>query len=903
MTNETLTVKFQADTTGLNRGIKNTKKAMFGLKKTAQGVGLDKAFNSRAAAQELDQLSRQIQLNQRKLEQYTQRQKQLQHILANPPKADTRSQEAEMDRLISKVDNVNARLETIRAKLADSVRFPSMSKSEKQVKELEKLRSEEIRLVDVSERTVEQINKLEAAIQSAKLNNPTVQAARKEYEQLQQDILRVEKNSTTAQKRIQSINASMNQTGKAGNRMASGLRRASTETRRLQKQSTKLKTPLRGISSAFMQAAKRIFLLSVAYKALRGAAQYLTAALKTNKQFTDSLNAVKVNLATAFQPIYEAILPALNSLMSALAKATRYVASFISALFGKSYNQSKQAAAELNQAKDAMEGYGGAAEKARGQLASFDKFNDITPQSDSGGGGGSSSVDFSQVEDVSPAWLEPVTAALGKLKELLAPTIDELHKLWEVLQMVGGFAWQGIEGFYERFLLPVGGWVFGEDSGLARFVRIIREGLIEIEWTTIIESFNNLWDALALFTTTVGDGLLWFLDNVLRPLGTWTMNVAVPEFLDLLTSAIKTVTTAIDALKPGALFLLDHFLKPISEWTGGVIIDVLEMLRETFDKLRVWIEENGEKINNVFTKIGEVMDLVWNKVLEPVLSDLWTGFKKIFGWVVDLILAVASDVLDILDGVLDFVIGIFTGDWERAWDGVGKIVDGVVNVVTSLFNGFLDFLDMIFQGKLSGIIEVIRNTFGGFVDGVKQIFSGITEFLAGVFTGDWERAWEGVKSIFSGIFNAVISIFEGAVNGIIAGINWLIGKINTISIDLPDWDILGKWAGETLGFNLKKITEVSLPRLAKGGLAYGQVQAIVGDNFNAQQNPEVISPLKDLQQMITSAMLQRDIATGSSQPIEVKMVVEDGTTLVHMLIDPMNKTAKNLGYAPVFKPA
>lgn len=137
--------------------------------------------------------------------------------------------------------------------------------------------------------------------------------------------------------------------------------------------------------------------------------------------------------------------------------------------------------------------------------------------------------------------------------------------------------------------------MFGEDSGLARFVRIIREGLIEIEWTTIIESFNNLWDALALFTTTVGDGLLWFLDNVLRPLGTWTMNVAVPEFLDLLTSAIKTVTTAIDALKPGALFLLDHFLKPISEWTGGVIIDVLEMLRRPLTSFASGSRKTGRK--------------------------------------------------------------------------------------------------------------------------------------------------------------------------------------------------------------------------------------------------------------------------------------------------------------------
>ncbi|MDF2804103.1 MAG: hypothetical protein K0S61_4006, partial [Anaerocolumna sp.] len=65
---------------------------------------------------------------------------------------------------------------------------------------------------------------------------------------------------------------------------------------------------------------------------------FLGSTLMVNAQFANSLNQIKSNLYTAFMPIYEAILPALNSLMSSLATATAYIASFISQLFGTTYN-------------------------------------------------------------------------------------------------------------------------------------------------------------------------------------------------------------------------------------------------------------------------------------------------------------------------------------------------------------------------------------------------------------------------------------------------------------------------------------------------------------------------------------------------------------------------------------
>ena len=127
-------------------------------------------------------------------------------------------------------------------------------------------------------------------------------------------------------------------------------------------------------------------------------AQNIGATLMTNTAFANSLNQIRSNLATAFTPIFQAIMPALNALMSALATVTGYIAAFMSALFGKSMASTKQATSGIYAAKDAMGAYGSSAdkaakasEKARRSLMGFDEINkldDADNSAGSGGGGG-----------------------------------------------------------------------------------------------------------------------------------------------------------------------------------------------------------------------------------------------------------------------------------------------------------------------------------------------------------------------------------------------------------------------------------------------------------------------------------------------------------------------------------
>ena len=114
----------------------------------------------------------------------------------------------------------------------------------------------------------------------------------------------------------------------------------------------------------------------------------------------------------------------------------------------------------------------------------------------------------------------------------------------------------------------------------------------------------------------------------------------------------------------------------------------------------------------------------------------------------------------------------------------------------------------------------ITSTIKGVVDGFKKIFNGIITFITGVFTGNWKKAWEGVKNIFKGIVDTLWSIIKFPLNLIIDGINALIGGLNKIKFDVPDWiPLIG---GKKFGFNIPKIPKLAVGTnyVAEDGLAY-----------------------------------------------------------------------------------
>lgn len=110
--------------------------------------------------------------------------------------------------------------------------------------------------------------------------------------------------------------------------------------------------------------ASQIVVFTLMYQGIMMMAKGFGMALKTNTEFSRSLNNIKVNMMTAFYPIYSVALPSINALMHALEKVTGWIAQFTSALTGMSLSASRSGANGLYSQIKAMNDTGSASKKA-----------------------------------------------------------------------------------------------------------------------------------------------------------------------------------------------------------------------------------------------------------------------------------------------------------------------------------------------------------------------------------------------------------------------------------------------------------------------------------------------------------------------------------------------------------
>ena len=153
---------------------------------------------------------------------------------------------------------------------------------------------------------------------------------------------------------ISNVTSSFRRMGDSG---SSSMRRAGTSASMLSER-------LKGVKMAMSMLASQLIVFTLLYQGIMMLAQGMGSALMTNKQFASSFNAIKVNLLTAFYPIYSFVLPAINSLMNALKKATGWLAQFTSALTGMSLSGARSGAQGLYNQVRAMNDTSKAASKA-----------------------------------------------------------------------------------------------------------------------------------------------------------------------------------------------------------------------------------------------------------------------------------------------------------------------------------------------------------------------------------------------------------------------------------------------------------------------------------------------------------------------------------------------------------
>ena len=366
---------------------------------------------------------------------------------------------------------------------------------------------------------------------------------------------------------------------------------------------------------------------------------------------------------------------------------------------------------------------------------------------------------------------------------------------------------------------------------------------------------------------------------------------SVKELVDETFEALKNAyDTSVGPLFQSFASGLSAIGTRVLELYNQYILPVATNISEQFVTLKdQYLSPLIEKFGEFASKVAECVTAIWENALQPfilwfmenvapiIASDL-QEVSDIFFWLLEQVSTVLDSVLDALNGLLDFLTGVFTGDWKKAWTGIKTFLSSIWEMMKSLVQAAIEAISVVIASVLAaiqngwnsiwtgikdfaaGIWQAIRDTIGSLIDAIHTKISSVMDTIKTAISTAlenvkkaWNDTWdnlkqktedifEGIWSTIKGIINKILGGIEKMANGVVKAINKMIEAVNDVADHVPGID-------DSL---IPTIPELHLPRLAQGGFVKANTPqlAMIGDN---RHYGEIVAPEDKMQEMVNRA--------------------------------------------------
>ena len=325
--------------------------------------------------------------------------------------------------------------------------------------------------------------------------------------------------------------------------------------------------------------------------------------------------------------------------------------------------------------------------------------------------------------------------------------------------------------------------------------------------------------------------------------------VAVTAGAKVLSVSLGAVNKAMGAYKnaKGMLAVLQKILavypgliaakvKDKAETAYLYALEAKDVLIRAKTTAATWAQTAATKASTLATKAATVATKGMSAAVKFLTSPM--------GITLGIITAVAAALVLLYknwDSVKAWLVN-FGNTVNQIWTNFSNAVGNAIAAIGQHF----PLLGAYLQGWWESIQAAVEN--------VKAIFQNIIDFISNVFSGNWSAAWQNIVNIFGNLFGMIVNLAKAPINGVISAINWVLEKINSISVTIPDWvPLVG---GQTLGFNIPTI-----PQLAEGGVATSPTLVEIGEGGE----PEAVMPLSKLADLLDNWPRPKP-GGGGSQP-------------------------------------
>ncbi|SHJ64714.1 phage tail tape measure protein, TP901 family, core region [Hathewaya proteolytica DSM 3090] len=327
--------------------------------------------------------------------------------------------------------------------------------------------------------------------------------------------------------------------------------------------------------------------------------------------------------------------------------------------------------------------------------------------------------------------------------------------------------------------------LFGSKAGV-QMAQALRESDVDIQKFT--KSMNETTGAVDKASDAYDGSLKTQLSLMKKQLqGLFT------DLGEKLMPVIKSVVTWTQQHMPQIQAVFSTVFTFVGDILGkaiDVIGKVIKSIQEFYIKNKATFDKVGDIFKLLYKNIKEIMDKVWGiiskiwKMISDFMDKHGTKIMKIVSTAFDFIKKYIGDVMEVIKAIIDTVMAILSGDWDKAWDGVKKIVSKVWDTIKDLIKGALKLIGDIIAGVGSMLWDVAKTAFNKIWDAIKWVFEQLLDWLkeiisvpVDIITGIGSSLYDAGKAIFTSLWDGIKDIWKNIKKWVQDKVDWLVSKL------------------------------------------------------------------------------------------------------------------------------
>lgn len=722
----------------------------------------------------------------------------------------------------------------------------------------------------------------------------TVKSLQKQWDGIQSRVESYDRSIRTA---TEKLNIAKEQAGEIQQHMAA----AGVDTEKMANATAKAKKHAQGFATQLKYAMSSMILYGGLFQIFSSLTQWLGKVIKVNDEASAAVARLKGALLTLAQPLLNVIIPAFTAFVNVLARIVSAIASVVSALFGTTVEASAEAAENLYNEANAVEGVGSAAKKASKSLASFDEINQLSGSEASAGGG----VGGGASEGIKPIFEDFSTEEYKqKIDELTVYVSGALLALGALL------AFSGIN-------IPLGLALMA--AGAVGLVSIIAEnwGALDGPLQTAITSVLVILGTAALVI-----GAVLALSGINIPLGLGLMAVGAASLVSAaainwgaMDAEMKNVITGILEIVSGTLLVLGAVLTfsganiPLGiglliagaaafaaaialNWDSTtisvkqVVTDILFLVGTAFLVIGAVLAFSGANL-----PLGIGLMLAGAVSLGTVAALNWDTIQSALQGPMGAVVAAVSAALLVLGAVFTFsgvnlplgiglmvagAVGLATTVAVN-WEAIQTAMQGPIGVVTAIVSGALLVLGAVLLFTGAGIplgLGLIAAGAAGLVLAIAPNWDFIQSAISeawGSFISWWDAGpakfftldyWADLgANMLNGLLDGLKSIWDNVTSWVSDKVGWITGQFTDAKNSAPTTS-----ANSASARMPNAISTKNIPALARGAVIppNREFLAVLGDQ---KSGTNIETPLPTMVQAFKQALAESGYAQGRGEAV------------------------------------